>query len=58
MSAPSADQIAQAVAEAVEEAKAQNEGGGRLLPFTDPELRFISRVVEGALARALAAGGA
>ena len=58
MSAPSAAQIAQAVAEAVEEAKSQNEGGGRLLPFTEPELRSIGRVVEGALARVLAAGGA
>lgn len=54
MSTPTEAQVRDAVAEAVEAAKAGTEGGGRLLPFTEPEIRFIQRIVEGALARLVA----
>ena len=52
MTNPTAEQIQQAVSEALEEAKAQN-GSERLLPFTSAEIRFIQDVVAGALARVL-----
>ena len=52
MTKPTAEQIQQAVSEALEEAKAQN-GSERLLPFTSAEIRFIQDVVVGALARVL-----
>ena len=51
-------QVREAVAEAVAEAKAGTEGGGRLLPFTEPEIRFIQRIVEGALERLVGGDGA
>ena len=53
MSTPTADQIRQAVSEAVEEAKAHNGAASRLLPFTEAEIQFIRQVVESALARVL-----
>ncbi len=52
MTKPTAEQIQQAVSEALEEAKAQS-GSERLLPFTSAEIRFIQDVVAGALARVL-----
>ena len=58
MSTPSAERIRMAVSEAVEETRTGTEGGGRLLPFTEAEIQFIRKVVEGALTRALAGGGA
>ena len=56
MSTPTEAQVREAVSQAVEEAKAGTEGGGRLLPFTEPEIRFIRRIVEGALARLMGGG--
>ena len=55
MTKPTAEQIQQAVSEALEEAKAQN-GSERLLPFTSAEIKFIQDVVTGALARVLSEG--
>lgn len=52
MTKPTAEQIQQAVSEALGEAKAQN-GSERLLPFTSAEIRFIQDVVTGALSRVL-----
>ena len=47
-----AEQIRQAVIEALQEAKAQNISD-RLLPFTAAEIRFIQDVVNGALSKVL-----
>lgn len=57
MTTPTAEQIQQAVSDALEEAKARSGYGDRLLPFTMAELRFIQDVVAGALARVLAGDG-
>ncbi len=55
MASASSDAIQQAVAEALEEAKAECESD-RLVPFTAAEIRFIQAIVAGALRRTLTAG--
>ena len=47
-----AEQIRQAVIEALQEAKAQHISD-RLLPFTAAEIKFIQDVVTGALSKVL-----